>query len=105
MTAPRKLLIATTNKKKGGEMAQILGAADLGLELVTLADFPDAPAVEETGATFLENARLKARAAVEHTGLLSIADDGGLVIDALGGQPGVHSHRFLGAETSFPEKM
>jgi XTP/dITP diphosphohydrolase len=105
MTLPRKLLIATTNQKKGGEMMQILRAADLGLELVTLADFPDAPPVEETGATFLENARLKALAAVEHTGLLSIADDGGLVIDALGGQPGVQSHRFLGEQTSFPDKM
>jgi len=102
---PRKLLIATTNPRKGAEMAQILGAADLGLEFATLADFPDMPPVEETEETFLENARLKAEAAARHSGLVAIADDGGLVIDALGGQPGVHSHRFLGEATTFPEKM
>lgn len=105
MIYPRKLLIATTNPRKGREMAEILGAADLGLEFVTLADFPGMPSVEETGETFLENARLKAAAAAEHSGLVSIADDGGLVVDALGGQPGVHSHRFLGEKTAFPEKM
>jgi XTP/dITP diphosphohydrolase len=102
---PRKLLIATTNAKKGGEMRQILESANLDVELLTLADFPDAPEVEETGETFMENARLKARAAVEYTGLVAIADDGGLSIDALGGLPGVMSHRFLGENTSFPEKM
>ena len=102
---PNKLLIATTNRKKGGEMAEILGAANLGVEIVMLDAFPDAPEVEETGETFMENARLKALAAVQHTGLVSIADDGGFCIDALDGQPGVKSHRFLGAQTSFPEKM
>ncbi len=105
MTLPRKLLVATTNPKKGREMIQILEAANLGLEIVTLADFPDAPPVEETGATFMENAHLKAEAAVRLSGLVSIADDGGLEIDALGGLPGVKSHRFLGEETPFPEKM
>ena len=74
-------------------------------EIVTLADYPDAPPVEETADTFLENAHLKARAAVAETGLISIADDGGLVIDALNGAPGVHSHRFLGANASFDSKM
>lgn len=101
----QKLLIATTNKKKGGEMAQILAAANLPLEIVTLADLPEVPPVDETGETFMENAHLKARRAVEDFGLLSIADDGGLVIDALDGQPGVKSHRFLGEETPFAEKM
>ena len=105
MAIPRKLLVATTNVKKGGEMVQILGEAGLGLEIVTLADFPDAPPVDETGETFMENAYLKARAAVALTGLISIADDGGLCIDALGGAPGVKSHRFLGETTPFPVKM
>ena len=105
MTFEHKLLIATTNLKKRGEMAEILGAADLDIALVSLADFPSAPEVDETGATFLENAYLKAAAAVDLTGLVSIADDGGLCIDALGGSPGVHSHRFLGMETSFADKM
>ena len=93
------------NVKKRGEMAEILREAGLGIEIVTLADFPDAPEVEETGDTFMENAHLKARAAVERTGLVSIADDGGLCIDALGGDPGVKSHRFLGEDTPFSEKM
>lgn len=105
MTFERRLLIATTNLKKGGEMAEILGAANLGVDFATLADYPEAPEVDETGATFLENASLKAAAAVDLTGLVSIADDGGLCIDALDGSPGVHSHRFLGADTPFEEKM
>ena len=105
MGYPRKLVIATRNVKKRGEMAQILGAAGLDLELLTLDDFPAAPDVEETGETFMENAHLKADAAVKQTGLVAIADDGGLCIDALGGQPGVKSHRFLGADTPFTEKM
>lgn len=101
----RKVLIATTNRKKGGEMRQILDAAGLDLELVTLADYPDAPEVAETGETFMENAHLKAQAGMTLSGLVTIADDGGLCIDALEGQPGVKSHRFLGEQTSFPEKM
>jgi XTP/dITP diphosphohydrolase len=105
VTFERKLLIATTNLKKGGEMAEILGAANLNIAFASLADYPDAPEVDETGATFLENAYLKAAAAVELTGLVSIADDGGLCIDALDGSPGVHSHRFLGMDTPFSEKM
>jgi XTP/dITP diphosphohydrolase len=86
-------------------MAQILTAANLPVEIVTLADYPEAPEVEETGETFMENAHLKAAAAVARTGLVSIADDGGLVIDALEGAPGVQSHRYLGADTPFPVKM
>ena len=105
MSYPRKLVIATRNVKKRGEMAQILGAAGLDMELLTLDDFPDAPDVEETGETFMDNAHLKANAAVKATGLVAIADDGGLCIDALDGQPGVKSHRFLGENTPFTEKM
>lgn len=105
MTFERTLLIATANLKKGGEMAEILRAADLGVTFASLANYPEAPEVVETGATFTENAVLKAIAAVDLSGLVSIADDGGLCIDFLEGSPGVHSHRFLGAETSFPDKM
>ena len=100
-----RLLIATANPKKRGEMTEILGAAGLDVELLTLTDFPPAPDVEETGETFLDNARLKARAGLARTGIATIADDSGLVIDALDGQPGVLSHRFLGMDTPFPEKM
>ncbi len=101
---PRKLVIATGNRKKGTEMAQIL--SETGLEILTLADFPGADQdVEETGSTYAENAAIKARAAVAATGLVCIADDAGLEIDALDGQPGLYSKRFLGEETPFPEKM
>ena len=86
-------------------MEQILSMAELSLDLRTLTDFPDYPDVDEVGETFEENALLKAGAAAAYTGLPSIADDGGLVIDALDGQPGVKSHRFLGENTSFPDKM
>jgi XTP/dITP diphosphohydrolase len=102
---PRKLLIATGNPKKRTEMAQILSAAGLDIELLTLEDFPDAPEVEETGDTFVANATLKAVAAQQHSGLVAIADDGGLSIDALGGEPGVQSRYYLGDETPFPVKM
>jgi XTP/dITP diphosphohydrolase len=102
---PERLLVATMNPKKRAEMVQILSAASLNIEILTLADFPGAVEVEETGETFLENAHLKARAGAALSGLISVADDGGLVIDALGGAPGVQSHRFLGADTSFDVKM
>lgn len=99
-------MLATRNAAKGVEMAAIL--ADAGIAVHTLADFPaaaDAPDVEETGCTYRENAELKARAATALTGCVAIADDAGLEIDALGGQPGVYSRRFLGEDTSFPDKM
>jgi len=101
---PRELVIATGNRKKGVEMATIL--EPLGIRVRTLADFPGVcPDVEETGSTYAENAELKARAAAEATRRVAIADDAGLEIDAFDGQPGIYSRRFLGEETSFPEKM
>lgn len=108
MDFPRQLVIATGNRKKGAEMVTILGEAlrGTGVEILTLADFPEVDDdVQETGTTFQENAEIKARAAAQATGRICIADDGGLCIDALGGQPGLYSKRFLGEETSFPEKM
>ena len=86
-------------------MADILRSALPEFEILFMNSFPDAPDVDETGETFEENARLKAISAAKHSGVLSIADDGGLCIDALSGSPGVKSHRFLGAKTGFPEKM
>jgi XTP/dITP diphosphohydrolase len=104
MSYPREIVVATGNAKKGEEMRTIL--AGTGIAIRTLADFPDADQdVPETGQTFAENAEIKARAAVAATGRVCIADDGGLVIDALGGAPGLHSARFMGKETPFPEKM
>ena len=84
--------LATRNKGKVREMEEPLRA--FGLRVVGLDAFPDLPEVEETGATFEENALLKARDVARRTGLLAIADDSGLEVDALDGAPGVRSARY-----------
>ncbi|NLW45439.1 MAG: XTP/dITP diphosphatase [Syntrophomonadaceae bacterium] len=89
-----RLVIASNNEKKKRELLQIIG--DLDLEIATLKEFPQAPVVEEDGLTFQENAVKKAREIAEFTGCLTLADDSGLEVDALGGLPGVHSARFAG---------
>jgi XTP/dITP diphosphohydrolase len=90
-----RLLVATGNRGKAAEAAAILGeAAGARLEVLTLADFPGLPSPAETGATFLENARIKARAGAAGSGLPTIGEDSGLVVDALGGAPGVLSARY-----------
>ena len=91
---PHKLLIATTNQGKLREYAAIF--ADLPLTLCTLRDIDIVDDVEETGATFEENARLKAAYYAECSGLPTLADDSGLEVAALGGEPGVLSHRYAG---------
>ena len=97
------LLVATTNPNKLQEIRPLL--ADLPVRLLTLADFPPVPEPHESGATFWENARLKALAYAAGTGALTMAEDSGLVIDALDGEPGVQSARFLGAGTSYPDRF
>jgi XTP/dITP diphosphohydrolase len=97
------LLVATTNDAKLREIRPLL--SDLPFELVTLARWPDLAPPEETGRTFAENARLKARYYAEATGLLAVAEDSGLEIDALGGAPGVESARFGGTHTPYPQKF
>lgn len=92
----KQLVLASHNKKKAAEIRTIL--EPLGFALLSLADFPGAPEPEETGATFEENAIIKAASAMAFTGLPSLADDSGLVVDALGGAPGVYSARFAGAD-------
>ncbi len=99
----RRLLIATTNEGKLREIVPLL--ADLPLVLVTLADYPLIGRPEETGRTFAENARLKARFYAEATGLLTVAEDSGLEIDALDGAPGVESARWGGADATYPDKF
>ncbi len=89
-----ELVIATRNRKKVEEIRRILGGLDV--ELRSLDDFPGCPDVEETGETFAENAALKARAVAAYTGKAALADDSGLVVDALGGEPGVRSARYAG---------
>jgi len=100
-----RLVVATHNLKKGGEMVQILSERFPRLEILTLADFPGAPEPEETGNTYAENAAIKAESAAAFTGEWSLADDAGLEIDALDGAPGVHSKRFEGADSSFDHKI
>lgn len=91
-----KFIIATNNKKKLRELSDILGR--LGVEACSLAEAGVESDVEETGTTFEENSRLKAVAAMERSGLPAIADDSGLEVDALGGEPGIYSARYGGDE-------
>ena len=97
------LLIATTNPAKLLEIRQMLQG--LPLELVTLAEWPTLAAPEETGRTFEENACAKARYYASATGLMTVAEDSGLEIDALGGAPGTLSARFGGADASYPQRF
>lgn len=89
-----KLVIGTANRKKGRELVELL--APLGLEVRTLADFPPAPEVPETGETFAANAAIKAIAQAKRLRQWVLADDSGLCVDALDGRPGVHSARYAG---------
>lgn len=90
------IMLATGNKGKVRELQEMLiPVKNLG-RIFFIGDFPDYPEVEETGSTFRENALLKAREAAARTGLISLADDSGLEVDALGGEPGVRSARFAG---------
>ena len=97
-----RLLLATTSPGKLREQKEAL--AGLDLEIVSLRDFPEIKPPEETGATFRENARLKALYYHRALGLPSVAEDAGLEVDALGGIPGVESARFLGADTAYGVK-
>jgi XTP/dITP diphosphohydrolase len=99
----RRLVVATTNRGKLREIEMLLDG--IPLTLVTLADWPGVAPPDETGRTFAENARLKAVYYAHHTGQLTVAEDSGLEIDALGGAPGVESARFGGAGSSYPDKF
>jgi XTP/dITP diphosphohydrolase len=91
-----RLLLATRNTGKLAELQRLLEAAVPGVEVVGLRDVDDYPEAPETGATFAENALLKAHEAVRYTGLPAVADDSGLTVDALNGMPGVLSARWSG---------
>jgi XTP/dITP diphosphohydrolase len=97
------LLLATTNPNKIREIRPLL--ADLPIEVITLADVDPVAEPEETGTTFWENARIKALAYAAATNHLAVAEDSGLAVDALGGDPGVQSARFLGASTPYPVRF
>ena len=95
---PFKLLLATRNKGKITEFRRILDAVAPGeIELVGLDEFPELHDVVEDGATFQENALKKAREMSRATGIPAIADDSGLCVDALGGDPGIYSARWAGS--------
>jgi XTP/dITP diphosphohydrolase len=96
-----KFLLATTNPNKVREIRPLLP----GLELISLADISPIPEPDESGSTFWENARIKALAYAAGSGLISVAEDSGLVIDAMDGEPGVLSARFMGASTPYPERF
>jgi XTP/dITP diphosphohydrolase len=98
-----RLLVATTNPGKVREIRQLL--SDLPVHLLTLEGWPELAAPEESGTTFEENARLKALYYANATGELTVAEDSGLAIDALGGAPGVESARFGGADLPYPAKF
>ncbi len=98
-----ELLVATGNAGKLRELRQLL--AGVPVTLLTLNDVEAGPEIEETGNTFEENASLKAIGYARRTGLLTIADDSGLAVDALSGAPGVLSARYGGDDLGYPEKI
>ena len=99
MTDAVRLVLATRNRHKVGEISALL--ADLPVEILSFRDFPDLPEVVEDGATLEENAVKKAEAIAGATGLPSLADDTGLEVEALGGAPGVFSARYAGPEGDY----
>ena len=97
-----KLIFATGNENKMREIREIL--AGRGYEILSMKEAGIDIDVEENGKTFSENALIKARAISEASGELVLADDSGLEIDALGGEPGIYSARYMGHDTSYVEK-
>ena len=103
MTAPKRIVVATANPDKAREIRAVLADAGVQCELLPRPD--DVPEVDETAATLEANARLKAEALRDATGLPALADDTGLEVDALGGAPGVFSARFAGADATYSDNV
>lgn len=97
-----KIILASNNKGKIKEVRQIL--KDMHVELLTMKEAGADMDIEENGATFEENALIKARSVMERTGCLTIADDSGLEVDYLNKEPGVYSARYMGHDTSYDIK-
>jgi len=91
-----RVVLATRNEHKIVELQRILRSAGLAVDLVGTEEFPELPEVAETGTTFAANALLKARDVASRTGLVAVADDSGLSVDALNGMPGILSARWAG---------
>jgi XTP/dITP diphosphohydrolase len=99
---PDKILIATTNQGKVEEIRNLVKG--LPAVFLSLSEVPGVPEVVEDGLTFEENALKKARVIASSTGIVTLADDSGLCVDALDGRPGVHSARYAGESASDEEK-
>ncbi len=97
-----RIILASNNSGKIKEVRQILG--DMPVELLTMKEAGADIDIDENGATFEENALIKARTVMEHTGCLTIADDSGLEVDYLNKEPGVYSARYMGHDTSYDIK-
>ena len=97
-----RIIFATGNAGKMREIRLILG--DLGCEILSMKEAGADPEIVEDGNTFGENAEIKARAVWECTGDIVLADDSGLVVDYIGGEPGIYSARYMGEETSYEVK-
>lgn len=98
-----EILVATTNAGKLREIVRILDGLPIGLK--TLADFPNAPEPEETGSSFSENARQKAVHYARLSGMVTLAEDSGFEVNALAGDPGVYSARYLGENATYAERF
>ena len=96
----REMILATRNEGKRRELIALLEELSIPVKVLSLREFPDAPHVIEDGATFYDNAVKKAQEIMEFTGLMTLADDSGLEVDALGGAPGVFSSRFSGEDAT-----
>lgn len=96
-----ELVLATNNRHKAAELQALL--SDVGVRIRTLAEFPDAPEVVEDGTTCEANAIKKATAIANHTGLPAMADDTGLMVEALGGRPGVYAARYAGEQATYED--
>ena len=97
------ILLGTTNRDKLREMKRLLD--ELPIEFRPLTEFPNVTEAEETGATYADNARLKATHYARHTGLATVAEDSGFEVDVLDNEPGVHSARFLGPDATYPQRF
>lgn len=97
----KELVLATRNRDKGAELQALLGG--LGVTIRTLDEFPGAPEVEEDGETCEANAVKKAVTIARYTGLFSVADDTGLMVEALNGRPGVHAARYAGDRATYED--
>lgn len=97
----KKIVLGTQNRDKLKELRSLMRGS--GVAVKSLADFPGAPHVKETGKTFEANARLKARAFSRHTKTLTLADDSGLMVNALNGAPGVYSARYAGPGCNYQD--